>query len=554
MVRIRWNIIHAVRPRSAGEILEILLRNRHIGASSLNATLKDLESYLSICGLTEGAELMAEHLAAGNKIVLIGDYDCDGVTSAAQLSLFLRDIGYGNFDVIIPMREEGYGIPERAVTEHPDAKLFVAMDCGTLERDRVSSIRSLGADCIVIDHHEAPQEKLAPATILINPKQAGCSSSFKELCSSGLTLLFLTRLRRAINGRFPSPHLGGKYLILAAVGTVADLVPLTEANRILTQSGLCAINNGGYPPIQQIIDAAGLSRKPVSAGHIGYYIGPRLNAAGRMADAKKAFTLLVAEETREIEDLAKELNRLNAKRQRMEESILGEIRERYAGLPKGRRSVVMADPRWSPGIVGIVASRIQQELHYGPVIILSMDEGTGTARGSARSIPGFDIHGALRFCDDLLLKWGGHKMAAGMTIEAEKLDLLAERLEEYAQTHAAELFVPQGKVDMELDLGLVTPELVETLKKLEPHGLGNPTPVFASRGMRVSIEKVFGRERNHLELMLGEGTKGVFWKGARHPDLDSCRNGSQFDVIFHLEWDHFRKEPVLNIKDIGHFF
>lgn len=553
MIRQQWQLVDQTKPTSVEQILEVLLRNRGVGPSFLSCALADLEPYMSMRGLDDGAELMAFHIRSGHKIVLVGDYDCDGVTSVAQMSLFLRDIGYLNYDVVIPVRTEGYGMPERAVCDHPDARLFVAMDCGTLDK-AVGLARNRGADCIVIDHHEVPAAGPAPASVLINPKQPGCPSPFKEFCSAGLTLLFLARLRKALRESFPAPNLGGKYLALAAIGTVADMVPLVEGNRILASCGLGCINKGCFPPVRQMLDAAGLSGKTLSAGHIGYHLGPRINAAGRMADARIAFDLLMARDLEQIASLAQELNRLNAARQHQEEVILKEIRERFRQEDEGRRTFVMGDTKWAAGIIGIVASRVQQELRFGPTIVFYIDETLKIARGSARSIPGFDIHSALGACSDLLLKWGGHKMAAGLTVALDQMQAFADRFEEVALEHPPEVFIPKGKIDVLIDTDLVTERLLAGLKQLEPYGLGNPTPVFASRGKKVTVKKAFGRDQAHLRLNVGNGTGAVFWRGVQHYKAGLWREGEPADVVFQVEWDDYYKKPVMNIKDIGRLF
>ena len=550
MIRYQWEIAGKSKPSTVEAILEVLLQNRGVDSSFLSGSLKDLETHLTMSGMDEGADLMARHLAAGNKIVLISDYDCDGVTSAAQLVHFLKAIGYDRYEVVIPQREEGYGVPLRAIRRHPEASLFVAMDCGTHDVPSVSAALNLGADFIVIDHHEVSENGLAPATVLINPKQASCPSVFKAFCASGLTLLFLARLRRALDGKFPPPRLGGKYLSLAALGTVTDLVPLVGANRILTQNGLAHMNTKTYLPINKLVETAGLSGKVLTAGHLSYYLGPRINAAGRMAEAGLALDLLLAEREERAGELAHQLNRLNTGRQHREEQILSRIRERYTQEHAGRRSLLMGDSDWPHGMVGIIASRIQQELHYGPTIVFSIDDETGLARGSARSIPGFDIYSALKSCQHLLLKWGGHKMAAGMTIDQKDMEALAHRFEEVANTYPAEIFIPRRKVDMEIDLDLVSPQLFNTLQMLEPHGPGNPLPTFAARNIQVTVRKMFGRERKHLRLGLDNRLDGIFWRGEQF-----LRKGllskDPMDLIFQIEWDDFYGRPVLNMKDMG---
>ena len=550
MINYQWQIAGKCKPTSAEGILEVLLRNRGLEASLLSGGLKDLEPHLAIKGMDEGAMLMARHLSAGHKVVLISDYDCDGVTSAAQMVHFLRDIGYVNYEVVIPQREEGYGVPERAVRRHPEARLFVAMDCGTHDFHSVSAARNLGSDFIVIDHHEASENGLAPATVLINPKQPSCASTFKDFCASGLPLLFLARLRQLLAGRFSLPKLGGKYLCLAAIGTVSDLVPLVEANRILTQSGLICMNARTYLPINKLAESAGLSGKVVTAGHIGYYLGPRINAAGRMAQARLALDFLMADQDQRAGELADELSRLNARRQHQEEQILSQARERYTKEQSERRTLLMGDCTWPHGVIGIIASRVQQEFHYGPAIIFAIDDKTGLARGSARSIAGFDIHAALNSCKDLLLTWGGHKMAAGMTLNATDLERFSDRLEAVAATYPAETFIPRRRVDMEIDLELISPQLFSMLKRLEPHGLGNPLPTFAARSVQVAVQRVFGREKKHLKLILDNRIEGIFWRGGQGMPRD-WQSEDPMDLVFQIEWDDFRGRPVLSIKEIG---
>lgn len=549
-----WTILTDDHPASVSDVIDILLKNRNLEKMSLSGNLKDLECHLSMRGMAEGARLMAGHMAAGHKIVLVADYDCDGITSAAQMSLFLLETGFTNYRVVIPHRYEGYGIPERAVRENPDAKLFVAMDCGTLDLKPVKLASSMGADCIVIDHHEVPNGEIAPASVLINPKHRECHSSFKEFCSAGLTLLFLASLRRALRGVLPVPSLGGKYLVLAAIGTVTDLVPLISANRILARTGINSLNHSSWPPISELAKTAGLTGKPLTAGHIGYYIGPRINAAGRVSEPRIAYELLTSERPPDRDRLARELNRLNAMRQTEEEAILNDIRSRFTGTPPTTRTLVMGSPQWPAGVVGIAASRVQQELHYAPVVILAMDEKTGTARGSARSIPGFDIHLALQQCSDLLLKWGGHKAAAGVTIESPRIAEFADRIEQIAQQYPSELFRQYGKVDMELPLRLVDYELFHALQQLEPYGMGNPAPVFAARNIKFTVKKTFGKEQNHLSLAFPDGTTGIFWRGAERLLQCSPNGGYPLDIVFQVGWDQYYGKPQLDIKDVGTFF
>ncbi len=571
LIQQNWKILSGRTPATVSEVIDIVLQNRNLDLDSMCGELKDLSSHLCIRGMAEGASLLAKHLAARNKIVIVADYDCDGITSAAQMALFLQEIGYENFVVVIPSREEGYGIPERAISENPDAQVFIALDCGTLDFGPVRLACSMGADCIVIDHHEVPAggkgagRELAPASVLINPKHPACGSQFKEFCASGLTFLFLAALRqvlRSVGDGLPLPALGGKYLALAATGTISDLVPLVSANRILAHSGLRNLNANACAPLSCLAATSGLAGKALSAGHIGFYLGPRINAAGRISKGQIAYDLLTSDQPSKLTQLAGELNKLNLKRQAQEEKILADIRARLAGHPIPGRTLVMGSPGWPAGVVGIAASRVQQDFHYGPVIILSIDEGQGIARGSARSVPGFDVHHALSMCNGLLVKWGGHKAAAGLTIKSDRIEEFSRRFEEIAQQSQPEIFVPRGKVDLELPIVLVGPELVRALDKLEPHGMGNPAPLFVLRGIRLKSAKIFGKEQNHVKIVIENGLEGIWWGGARRfPKVAGATNnrsdpGREYvvDIVFQVGWNGFYNRPALEIKDLGMLF
>ncbi|MHC1742762.1 MAG: DHH family phosphoesterase [Syntrophobacteraceae bacterium] len=550
----RWQLAESRIPQSGEEVLGFLLTNRGVDGAFLETPLADLEVHCGCCGMSEGAVLVASHLKRGTKIVLVGDYDCDGITSASQMALYLREIGYGNFETVLPDRSEGYGMPLRAVTDHPDASLFIALDCGTHDFQAISAARERGADTVVIDHHEVGETGAAPATVLINPKQSGCPSRFKELCSSGLTLLFLTRLRKALDGTFPSISLGGKYLALAAVGTLADMVPLVEGNRIIARNGLQALNANPFPPLSKIAGYAGLAGKRLNAGHVGFQLAPRINAAGRMASPRIAYDLLMGEDPEGIERAALMLHNLNRARQAREETILKEIAARFTGAFDGRRTVVLADPGWPLGLVGILASRVQQELLYGPSIILATDPANGIARGSARSIPGFDLHRALQKTSHLLLKWGGHKMAGGVTVSIDKLDAFAEAFENIASECPKEAFLPVGLVDMELPLDYVTEELMESLDRLEPHGSGNPRPTFACRGARLNKARSFGKEMEHVSMTVGNRLSAVYWRGSRRLATVSAETEGPLDIVVQLDRDRRTNAPLLNVKDVGRLF
>lgn len=552
MTNRKWGVLNNAQASTPEEVLAVLLENRCMRASDLSVPLGGLEAYLSMRGLDEAAAVTADHVAAGRKVLLVGDYDCDGITSLAQLIHFFRDIGFDNYAAVIPRRSEGYGVPGRILEEHRDACLILAVDCGTHDRSVVNGARALGMDVVVIDHHEVYVDRTAPCTVLVNPKHPLCPSVFKEFSAAGLTLLFLARLRKELPQCFTRPRLGSKFLALAAIGTISDLVPLIEANRTIARHGLMAINdNGAFPPLTDLVQVCGLAGKSLNSNHISFHLGPRINAAGRVGDPAAALALLVADDVGETRKLAGELNRLNTCRQQQEERIVTQLRQGLAEHLFAGRTFLAGDSGWPHGLVGIVASRIQKEIHYGPTVALSVDPKERIARGSARSIPGFDLLGALQGSEDLLIRWGGHKMAAGLMISTGRIEAFARRFEEYAGACPSEVFTRSGLVDMVLSLDLVSSHLLKVLETLAPHGQGNPLPCFGARGVRVAVQRVFGKERNHLQLVVNDRLPAIFWRGL--PQLPPASPEDGCDMVFHIERDGATGEPILNVKALEPF-
>lgn len=539
-------------PSSCEEVLEIITTLRGIDEDLLKEpSLAKLEPYLRIRNIEEGARLVADHLSQNHKVVVVGDYDCDGVTSVAQWIFFLEDIGYDNYSVVIPHRSEGYGFPKRAVEENPDAKIFIVVDCGTHDVESIQMAVDRGADVIVIDHHKIDDiNKLAPAKALVNPKHPDCPSCFKDFCSSGLTLLFLVKLRAFLPDRFNKPKLDSRYQALAAVGTIADVMPLTGANRIIARSGLEKINEERFLPLKILKELAGIKNRKLSAGHIGFYLAPRLNAPGRIADPMIALRFLTSPDSEIISDLGSQLNHLNTKRQIEEgkvfRKVIGYLREMEA-RGKRRRSVVLADKNWHPGVVGIVASRIIQEYHYGPVIIGSVDDD-GIVRASGRSVPGVDICEVLSRCEKYLLRWGGHEAAAGLSIEYDQFEKFADHFEKVLRDWPEHCFTRKLFIDCELPISLVSRELLEILELLEPYGQGNPAPTFVSRNLRLTDAKIFGNGHKHLKLLFGSRIHGIMWRGGAF--VTGIRPGIRCNVAYQLEWDPKQEQCLMVVKDM----
>ena len=547
-----WTIARASRAQSIDDVRAALLALRGLSPADLECRLADLEADMeAIRDLDAAAERVAAALGRGEEIVVVGDYDCDGLTSVAQVVLFLRAVGHRRFAAVTPTnRAEGYGMPLAAVTEHPDAGLFLVLDCGSFDREPVAAARARGADVVVLDHHEVSDPRtLAPASILVNPKHPRCSSPFKDYATAGLVLLFLARLRRALDDAgMGRPALDGDFLALAAVGTIADMMPLTGANRTLVHHGLQQLNRGASPPLQGLRAVAGLTGRTLSAGHIGFQIAPRLNAAARVADARAALDLLLAEDEAQINRYAHELDRLNRDRQRQVDEISGELLPRLEAMAE-RRTIVLADTCFPLGINGILAQRVVREVHR-PAVVLQVFPDTGLATGSARSIPGFDLYGALEACAGLLHRWGGHAMAAGLTVRLEHLEALRARFEAVALEVEACVYQPTARADLELDPALIGPELHAALEAFEPYGVGNPRPQFALREQKITGTRTFGSAGagDHLELTLEGGLRGVLWGGARRA---AQVKGATVDLVCGISWNEYRGTVQLEIKDLG---
>ncbi len=550
-MRIRTGLKRAWR--LPGEVLEgdpaawILHRRGYDPDLFVRTDLTGLLPYFEMDALDEAAGLVASHIKAGHKILVVADYDCDGLTSAAQFSMFLQDIGYRDFTVVVPTREESYGVPMRAIQEGRGAGLMVAMDCGSLDHEPVSAARKAGMDVVVIDHHEVKGET-APASFIVNPKKPECPSKFKEFCSSGLVLLFLSRLRKCLGC---DVKLDGRYQALAALGTVVDVVPLVEGNRILVANGLSAINRKLSLPIENLAKTAGIADRGITASNLAFMIAPRLNVGKRgLVNPLEVYRFLMEERPDVSMNFAERLHQANRQRQMLEDEVLRDVLERLPCAPKGR-ALIMAGEGWSHGVVGIVASRlIDDEHHYGPVILLAPDSKTGLLVGSGRSISGVDLHEALLFCEDLLERWGGHRQAAGVSLKPENLVPFQKRMEKVLSLLPADLFVPCGAVDAVVPHEAVTREFVDSLAKLEPHGCGNPRPNFAVAAP-VSGLRVMGSLGNHLEIFLGQNgrrLRAVWWSGAAFREaLEGFAEGL---VIGKVNWSGYWNAPELVVEDV----
>jgi single-stranded-DNA-specific exonuclease len=429
-------------------------------------------------------------------------------------------------------------------------RLLVSLDCGITAASEVRAAAALGLDAVVVDHHTVPVELPAAAAIL-NPHQAGCGYPSKDLAAVGVTFVLLMALRRALRerGRFgpsrPEPNLKDA-LDLVALGTVADVVPLVGANRILVRWGLDALARSGRPGVRALKAVAGIAHgTPVTAGQVGFRLGPRINAAGRLDDAGRGVRLLLTADAAEAEALAAELDRENQARQEIERRILDEaLQDARARVGSGARGLVLAREGWHPGVVGIVASRVAERFHRPAVLVaLAGEEG----KGSGRSVEGFHLYDALAACAPHLARFGGHRHAAGVTVERARLEAFRGAFEAHARDRLAEEdLVPRCRIDGWVREGDLTERAAEDLARLGPFGAGHPEPVFALRGA-ASRARTVGAEGAHLKLALGRLDAIGFGMGDR---LSAC--AGTLDAAFSIgfdEWDGARRLQ-LRLRDV----
>ena len=497
----------------------------------LEPRLDQLPDPFGLKGIEPAVERIRRALAAGEKISVYGDYDVDGVTSTVLLVSVLRKLG-GVVDFYVPQRlTEGYGLNTQAMGKLAarGTRLVVSADCGVTAVAEVEAAARLGMDVVVIDHHTASQD-LPKAVAILNPHQPGCTFPGRELAAVGVAFHLLLALRKRLreagwfaSGTCAEPNLR-EQLDLVALGTIADVVPLTGPNRILVHFGLRELAKGARPGVLALKSVAQLAGE-ITAGDVGFKLGPRINAAGRLDDASVGVRLLLSEDLREARGLAEQLDRANAERQELQARIVTEAIEMAArlGTPEQRRSLVVSSTGWHAGVVGIVAARLVEKFHR-PALVLAEEDGV--AKGSGRSVEGFHLYDALARCSRHLTRFGGHKHAAGVTLDTSNIAAFSEALEGEARSKldAAQLS-PRLRIDAELSPAEIGLRLAGQLRRLAPFGAGNPEPVFicselTAHEVRLLPDKK-GTGPGHLKLRLGEA------RGPGVADVD----GQNFDAI-----------------------
>ncbi|TLY56505.1 MAG: single-stranded-DNA-specific exonuclease RecJ [Gemmatimonadetes bacterium] len=510
----------------------------------LRPDLERLSDPFAWADMARAVELIVAAVRAGTPMLVHGDYDVDGQCAAALLTRVLSSVG-ASAHAFVPHRlRDGYDFGPAGIAEarRLGARLVITCDCGITAVEAVREARAAGIDVIITDHH-LPGDELPPASAVLDPRRADCASADKDLCGTGVAFKLAQALVPALG---VSPHLPLHFLDFVALATVADVVPLTGENRILVRHGLKMLAGSRWTGLRALVEAAGLTGRPLKAGHVGFILAPRLNAAGRIGDARDGLRLLLSDNPDEAATLARELETLNARRQELDQRILDEaveLAERV--LQPDDRALVLAADAWHPGVIGIVASRLVER--YGrPTFLIGWDGDAG--RGSGRSIAGFDLHAALHRVGHHLEKYGGHTMAAGLTIRRERYEpFRVAFLETAAQLLGPDDLVPAQRVDLELPLGLVSDELEKLIRHLEPCGPGNPAPVFGVRHARAVGARRVGT--NHLRFTLDDESGALPAIAFQWADvIPDHWLADRLDVAFRLERDEWQGRVTLQAR------
>jgi len=504
-------------------------------------------------GVQPAVERLAQAVAQGETVAVFGDFDVDGITAAALLTEVLRELGATALPYIPDRFREGYGLNASAIAELAGrgAGLLVAADCGTSSVAEVAEANRLGMDVVVLDHHAIPPN-LPASLALVNPKLGNERGPHADLASVGVAYQTVAALYRVL-GR---PWQGERFLDLVAIGTVGDLVPLLGENRHLVKLGLAALRKTERPGLRALMATANLRPEAVDVEAIAYGLAPRLNAAGRLAHAETSLHLLLTTNDAEAEELAGRLNALNQERQRQTEQALALAAELLAADdPEGSLPLIfIAHPEIPQGIAGLVASRLVDDC-YRPAVVCQT--GDGESRASCRSIPEFDIVDSLRRQETLLVRFGGHRLAAGFTVASENLRALKQALlEQAAEALAGMELYPVLDIDAEVPLARLRGEEIRWLHRFAPHGQGNPEPTFLSRGVLAVEARPIGTDGRHLRLKLKDAdarSGPVTWPavgfdlGEAAPEPDQ-----RVDVVYSLAVDRRRGDALeLRVKDLA---
>jgi single-stranded-DNA-specific exonuclease len=513
--------------------------------------IEQLHNPFLMKGMLEAVRRIHTALTNKEKILIYGDYDVDGTTGTAMLLLFLKALGH-EAEFYIPDRiSEGYGLSEKGIhlAKEQGINLVIAVDCGITALNEIRLAQSFGIDVIVCDHHQ-PGSELPPAFTILNPKRPDCAYPFKELAGVGVAFKLVQGLQTHLE---LDEQILLQYLDLVAIGSAADIVPLVNENRILVKFGLESLNRTEKVGIRALLEVSGLQGQEIGTGQVVFIIAPRINAVGRLGDAGRAVRLLTSTSDQVAKNIAAILESENRHRRNIDEETFLQAVEIIENKfdSKSDMVFVLNCQGWHPGVIGIVASRIV-ERYYRPTIMITTENGVG--KGSARSIPGFDIYQALKCCEDLMIGFGGHKYAAGLTIEAGKIPMFREKFHDVASEFLTkELLTPKLRIDGELRFREINGTLLKLLKRMAPFGPQNMRPVFCSKNLQVvGTPSVVGN--NHLKFKVRQDGVVIDAIGFKLGDLlyripAGERNVEMAYAIDENEWQG-RRTIQLRIKDL----
>lgn len=543
---------------SMSPVLSLILIRRGITTESaakrfFHPQLSDLINPFLMKDMDLAVDRLNDAMGHKERILVYGDYDVDGCTSVALVYKFLRQY-YSNIDYYIPNRyNEGYGVSKKGISfaKETGVKLIIILDCGIKALEEIAYAKELGIDFIICDHH-VPDEKMPPAVAILNPKRKDDTYPFKHLCGCGVGFKFMQAFAK--NNNIPFSRLV-PLLDFCAVSIASDLVPVIDENRILAYHGLRQLNKNPSLGLKAIIDTCGLSGRELEMSDIIFKIGPRINASGRMETGKESVDLLVERDFAEAVKAAKHIDEYNEQRKGVDRQMTEEANKIVERLEnqKHQSSIFLYDEHWKKGIVGIVASRLT-EIYFRPTIVLTKDGEYAT--GSARSVAGFDIYEAIKSCRDLLINFGGHTYAAGVTLKWSKIKEFRKRLqlfvEKHIQPHQQE---PILNVDAIIDFKDITKKMHNDLKRFSPFGPNNSKPIFSTEKVYdFGTSKVVGREQEHIKLELVDSKSNNVMNGIAFGQSAAARyikSKRSFDIAFTIEDNIFKHNLVqLQIEDI----
>ena len=515
--------------------------------------LADLINPFLMKDMDVAVDRLNDAMGRKERILVYGDYDVDGCTAVALVYKFLQQF-YSNVDYYIPDRyDEGYGVSKKGLeyASETGVKLIIILDCGIKAIKEIAYAKTLGIDFIICDHH-VPDEVMPDAVAILNPKREDDSFPFKHLCGCGVGFKFMQAFAK--NNGIPFSRLI-PLLDFCAVSIAADIVPVVDENRILAYHGLKQLNINPSIGLKAIIDLSGLSGREISMSDIVFKIGPRINASGRMENGKKSVDLLVEKDYPTALKMAQHINEYNEQRKDIDKQMTEEANQIVSKLDsmKHRSSIVLYDEHWKKGVIGIVASRLT-EMYFRPTVVLTRDGDLAT--GSARSVTGFDIYSAIKSCRDLLINFGGHTYAAGLTLQWADVPTFRKRFQHYVEEHIQPEQVEANlDIDAQIDFKDITKKLHNDLKKFAPFGPLNPKPVFSTLNVYdYGTSKVVGRDQEHIKLELVDSKSPTVVNGIAFGQSESVRyikSKRSFDIAYTIEENIFKRNAVqLQIEDI----